>query len=97
MLTQSLSTTTPTQTAKLFMNGRSQAVRLPLAYRFDGEEVYIRKDPTTGDVILSKKPNKTNDWETVFSAIAQLQEEDITGFLDQPKDSRQSQTPFSEF
>ncbi len=44
------------QTARLFKNGRSQAVRLPAAYRFDGEEVYIRRDPTTGDVILSTKP-----------------------------------------
>lgn len=29
--------------AKLFFNGRSQAVRLPRDYRFDGEEVYIKK------------------------------------------------------
>jgi antitoxin VapB len=29
--------------AKLFRNGRSQAVRLPRDYRFDGEEVYIKK------------------------------------------------------
>lgn len=44
------------QVAKLFKNGRSQAVRLPAAYRFEGEEVYIRRDPATGDVILSAKP-----------------------------------------
>lgn len=43
-------------TAKLFSNGRSQAVRLPAAYRFEGSSVYIRKDPATGDVILSRKP-----------------------------------------
>jgi antitoxin VapB len=30
-------------TAKLFMNGRSQAVRLPKECRFEGKEVYIRK------------------------------------------------------
>ncbi len=29
--------------AKLFYNGRSQAVRLPRDYRFEGEEVYIKK------------------------------------------------------
>ena len=29
--------------AKLFSNGRSQAVRLPRKYRFEGEEVYIKK------------------------------------------------------
>ncbi|MCK4504706.1 MAG: AbrB/MazE/SpoVT family DNA-binding domain-containing protein, partial [Candidatus Aegiribacteria sp.] len=31
------------KTAKLFKNGRSQAVRLPKAYRFDGDEVYIKR------------------------------------------------------
>ena len=41
--------------AKLFMNGRSQAVRLPSEFRFEGDEVRIRKDPETGDVILSRK------------------------------------------
>ncbi len=50
------------QTAKLFMNGRSQAVRLPVELRFEGDEVYIRKDPQTGDVILSRKPGNWNDF-----------------------------------
>lgn len=30
------------QTAKLFKNGRSQAVRLPKEFRFDGDEIYIK-------------------------------------------------------
>ena len=51
------------QTAKLFMNGRSQAVRLPRDYRFSGSEVYIRKDPETGDVIISEKPSS---WDGFF-------------------------------
>lgn len=51
------------QLAKLFMNGRSQAVRLPTAFRFDCQEVYIRKDPETGDVILSRKPES---WDGFF-------------------------------
>jgi len=46
-----------TDTAKLFVTGRSQAVRLPRAYRFEGEEVFIRHDPVTGDVVLSRKPD----------------------------------------
>lgn len=50
-------------TAKLFRNGRSQALRLPAEYRFDGPEVYIRRDPATGDVILSKRPES---WERFF-------------------------------
>lgn len=47
------------QVAKLFANGRSQAVRLPAAFRFDTQEVFVRQDPETGDVILSKRPA---DW-----------------------------------
>jgi antitoxin VapB len=54
------------QVAKLFTNGRSQAVRLPAAFRFDGQEVFIRQDPETGDVILSRKPP---DWNDFFSAL----------------------------
>lgn len=55
-----------TQTAKLFTNGRSQAVRLPAAFRFDAKEVFIRQDPATGDVILSRKPG---DWQSFFGAL----------------------------
>ncbi|MBA2596995.1 MAG: AbrB/MazE/SpoVT family DNA-binding domain-containing protein [Chloroflexia bacterium] len=55
------------QTAKLFMNGRSQAVRLPAAFRFDASEVFIWKDPATGDVILSRRPPS---WDGFFAALA---------------------------
>ena len=54
------------KTAKLFMNGRSQAVRLPLELRFEGDEVYIRQDPETGDVILSRKPG---NWQDFFEQV----------------------------
>jgi antitoxin VapB len=50
------------QTAKLFKNGRSQAVRLPAEFRFEGDEVLIRRDPVTGDVILSPRNKKFEDW-----------------------------------
>ncbi len=48
--------------AKLFMNGRSQAVRLPSEFRFEGDEVGIRKDPETGDVILSRKAKSLDNF-----------------------------------
>lgn len=54
------------QVAKLFINGRSQAVRLPAAYRFDTKEVFISQDPETGDVILSRKPAT---WDDFFAAL----------------------------
>ena len=57
------------QKAKLFMNGRSQAVRLPRDYRFDGDEVYIRKDPETGDVIISRKPDSWDDFFKILETM----------------------------
>jgi len=50
------------QTAKLFMTGRSQAVRLPMEYRFEGTEVFIHRDPLTGNVVLSAKPLSWSDF-----------------------------------
>lgn len=57
-------------TAKLFTNGRSQAVRLPAAFRFDTAEVFIRKDEATGDVILSRRPA---DWSDFLTAAKSAQ------------------------
>ena len=54
------------RTAKLFRNGRSQAVRLPAEYRFDGSDVFVRRDPATGNVILSKRPDS---WENFFELM----------------------------
>lgn len=44
-------------TAKLFENGRSQAVRLPKEYRFHGDEVAINR---IGDIVLLMP--KENKW-----------------------------------
>jgi len=56
-------------TAKLFRNGRSQAVRLPAGYRFPGSEVFVRRDPATGDVILSRRPDSWQDFFDLTAAI----------------------------
>jgi antitoxin VapB len=50
-------------TAKLFTTGRSQAVRLPKEFRFQGTEVFIRRNPATGEVVLSPKPAS---WQEFF-------------------------------
>jgi antitoxin VapB len=57
------------RTAKLFRNGRSQAVRLPSDLRFEGSEVFIRQDPSTGDVILSRRPES---WASFFELTEQV-------------------------
>jgi antitoxin VapB len=58
------------QTAKLFRNGRSQAVRLPADFRFPGSEVYVRRDPVTGDVILSRRPESWQDFFEFMRTVA---------------------------
>ena len=58
------------QTAKIFLNGRSQAVRLPAQFRFEEEEVYVRRDEATGDVILSRNPG---NWDEFFKMRGTLE------------------------
>jgi len=71
------------QTAKIFMNGRSQAVRLPAEFRFEGREVFIRRDPVSGDLILSRKPE---NWSDFFLALKETEVPD--DFLS-PQDRKQ--------
>ena len=52
-------------TAKLFSGDDGQIVYLPDEFRFSSTEVSIRKDPDTGDVILSEKPRT---WDDFFAA-----------------------------
>ena len=59
---------TPVRTAKLFKNGASQAVRLPAEFRFEGDEVYISRDPKTNDVILSTNPGAAV-WKSFFDFV----------------------------
>lgn len=52
------------QTAKVFQNGRSQAVRLPKEYQFKGNEVYIQKH---GNAVLLFPHEKL--WEIFIEGI----------------------------
>lgn len=52
------------QKAKLFMNGRSQAVRLPRGFRFDGEEVYVKK---IGDAVVLLP--RGDSWRTLYESL----------------------------
>lgn len=70
------------QTAKLFRNGRSQAVRLPAEFRFEGTEVYVRRDSATGDVILSRRPDS---WQEFFELLKKINAPD--DFLADRKDT----------
>jgi antitoxin VapB len=51
--------------AKVFTSGGSQVVVIPAEYRFSTDEVFIRRDPLSGGLILSEAPN----WNEVFAAL----------------------------
>ena len=52
------------QTARLFVNGRSQAVRLPKEYNFKGDNVYIQK---VGEAVILVPSDK--NWETFLHGL----------------------------
>lgn len=72
--------------AKLFQNGRSQAVRLPAEYRFEGREVYVRRAPS-GDVVLSRKPESWDDFFELLRTI-EIPEDFLSERNDTPPQKR---------
>jgi antitoxin VapB len=72
------------RTAKIFMNNRSQAVRLPKEFQFATSEVFIRKQ---GDeVILSAHPS---DWSDYLESGPVASAEYMTEFTDLPIQERE--------
>src|ERR1700722_13777663 len=59
--------------AKLFQNGRSQAVRLPKAFRFPGSEVFIRRE---GDVVLLE-PVPQSQWPARYWELVDAKRDDL--------------------
>lgn len=59
--------------AKLFVNGRSQAVRLPKEFRFEGSEVRIRRG-ANGAVVLEPVAPEDKPWNTVEEWLEQMAE-----------------------
>ncbi|MFC5860984.1 antitoxin [Acidicapsa dinghuensis] len=71
------------RTAKLFMNNRSQSVRLPKEFQFNVQEVFIRKE---GDeVILSPRPN---DWSEYLATGPVASEDFMENVEDLPVQER---------
>lgn len=68
-------------TAKLFENGRSQAVRLPKEYRFEGDEVSINK---IGDVVVLMP--KGNKWAGLLNSLDLFSDDFMADGREQPTD-----------
>ncbi|GAB5507625.1 MAG: hypothetical protein Rhirs2KO_27880 [Rhizobiaceae bacterium] len=67
----------PVKIGKLFKNGRSQAVRIPAEYRFEGTEVEFRPGPNPGEVVIAPRLERTGNLKKFFEARAKLRPEDI--------------------
>lgn len=66
-------------TAKLFENGRSQAVRLPKEYRFPGNEVAINK---VGDIVILTP--KENRWSGFLNSLELFSDDFMADDREQP-------------
>jgi antitoxin VapB len=71
--------------AKIFMNNRSQAVRLPKEFQFSTQEVFIRKEGS--DVILSPRPS---DWSAYLADGPVASPDFMEGIEDLPVQERES-------
>lgn len=70
------------ETAKLFQNGQSQAVRLPKKYRFKGEKVIIKR---VGNAVVLLPYE--DSWETLFESLEQFSD-DFMEDRQQPEEQR---------
>ena len=69
------------QTAKIFINGRSQAIRIPKEFQFKREEVYIQK---VGDAVILVHKNKA--WNTFLDGLNGFTEDFLKeGKIDLPE------------
>lgn len=72
------------RTAKIFMNNRSQAVRLPREFQFSGREVFIRRQGE--EVVLSPRPE---DWSDYLASGPVASAEFMEGVEDLPPQERE--------
>lgn len=79
-------------TAKLFMNGRSQAVRLPKEFRFEGDRVRVRR---MGKGVLLEPMETTFDVQAWFARMDALGSEDF--LPDWPEARNQPEMPVRDF
>jgi antitoxin VapB len=66
-------TSDPTRRVHLFRNGRNQAVRIPRDFELPGEEAILRREATTGRLILEPLPQRDllallASWEPLAAA-----------------------------
>lgn len=72
------------KTAKIFTNGRSQAVRLPKEFRFSGTDVYINK---IGKIVILIP--KEDPWSVLANSLDQFSDDFMEDRNQPPQNSRE--------
>ena len=83
------------QTAKVFRHGGSQAVRLPVEFRFDVGEVFVWREPATDHVILSTRPASWADFLALRDRVLAEDSPEIDPFPLIPRDPPADGDPFA--
>ena len=71
------------ETAKLFQNGSSQAVRLPKEFRFRGDRVYIKK---MGDAVVLLPVRRS--WKSFIESLSMFTDDFMADREQPPRQSR---------
>ena len=58
-------------------------MRLPAEFRFEGDEVWIRRDPVSGDVVLSAKPTSLDAFFRLRDRLLKQVPDDFADFHDE--------------
>jgi len=72
------------QSAKVFRNGRSQAIRLPKEFRVDSREVYLKKT-SEGFLVIPRDP-----WEIFFEGVEELSADFMAAGRQEPSPQRRA-------
>lgn len=71
------------ETAKLFQNGKSQAVRLPKEFRFKGSQVFIKR---VGNAVVLIPENES--WQTLIDSLSKFSDDFMSERIQPPIQQR---------
>lgn len=80
-------------TAKVFITGNSQAVRLPKAFRVSAREMWIARNEHTGEITLSPKP----DADALQAFVSELQSLPTSEEFVPPRDDAARSDPLADW
>lgn len=81
--------------AKLFTNGRSQAVRIPVEFKINADRVFIRQE-NNGDLVISRCSTEGKRWDSFFFALDSVEVDDAFLIAAERNDVPSVREPFED-